>query len=89
MMSTYLYQKLGNLLQQGLSDPFVTEIILNPDSQLWFHRHGDGYQLAGTMHENEANNFVHALAESALVNASGFELLKDSRFLRLLNSDGF
>ena len=63
MAYTYLYEKLGNLLQQGLSDPLVTEIILNPDSALWFHRHGDGYCKVGIMNENEANNFVHALAE--------------------------
>jgi type IV secretion system protein TrbB len=63
MHHTYLHQKLGSTLQHALDDPKITEIILNPDGQLWFHYHGEGYQPAGTMDEAQANNFVHALAE--------------------------
>lgn len=63
MNSAYLKQKLGALLLEGLQHPRVTEIILNPDGNVWFHLHGEGYQLRGTMNEIEANNFVHALAE--------------------------
>lgn len=63
MQSTYLHQKIGTTLQHALDTPEITEIILNPDGQLWFHIQGKGYQPAGTMEETQANNFVHALAE--------------------------
>ncbi len=66
----YLWEKLGSIIQQGLQDNRVDEIMLNPDGALWFYpSDSGGYQ--GHLTADDAEQFVHALAQyrRAFVNA--------------------
>ena len=36
MDPSYLWEKLGALIQSGLRDENVFEVMLNPDGQIWF-----------------------------------------------------
>lgn len=62
MEASYLWKKLGSKIQQGLQDDNVFEIILNPDSSLWFKHKTKGMLPVGKLGEYQANSFAHALA---------------------------
>lgn len=62
MHKDYLWEKLGPLLQQGLRDPAILELMLNPDGALWFTHKEKGHQQVGQLSENASGAFVHALA---------------------------
>lgn len=63
MEANYLWEKLGPQIHQGLQDDNVFEIILNPDSSLWFKHKTTGMLSVGKLDEHQANSFVHALAQ--------------------------
>lgn len=44
MNKAYLWEKLGYVVQKGLLDPAVREVMLNPDGQLWFQHQTNGIE---------------------------------------------
>jgi len=69
---TYLYQKLGHLIQKALSDDDVNEIMVNPDGDIWAKHAHDGTVMIGMIRQETLSQFVHAFAQSmdAYLNAS-------------------
>jgi type IV secretion system protein TrbB len=63
MREEYLWQKCGPIIQEGLQDENIFEIMLNPDHQLWFKHKTKGNIHVGEMNESASSNFVHALAQ--------------------------
>lgn len=63
MKLEYLWEKLGHKIHQGLIDDDVFEIMLNPDTQLWFKHKTKGTISAGNMDEHQSASFLHALAQ--------------------------
>jgi len=63
MNETYLWEKLGPLVRQGLLDNYVYEVMLNPDGKLWFMHHDEGNVCVGDMLKSQSSAFVHALAQ--------------------------
>lgn len=61
MNKSYLWEKLGFIVQKGFQDNEVFEIMLNPDGNLWF-KISKGNIYAGVMNQKDAINFVNALA---------------------------
>jgi type IV secretion system protein TrbB len=64
MLKDYLWQKLGTLVQQGLQDENIVEVMLNQDGKLWFKHRVEGNKAIGHVYSDEALSFVHALAQS-------------------------
>lgn len=62
MNKDYLWKKLGNDIQQGLADPDIVEVMLNPDATLWFKHKNHGNVFSGCVSSHQATAFVHALA---------------------------
>lgn len=65
MNQSYLHDKLGPHIQSALLDNAVTEVMLNPDGQLWCKSREEGTQAIGHMSPLDAMSFVHALSQSA------------------------
>lgn len=65
MNKAYLWEKCGALIQQGLLDDDVTEIILNPDKKLWFYSKTEGKTHVTCLHANEMKLFIFAVAKYA------------------------
>ncbi len=63
MNKQYLWKKLGPIIQRGLEDDNVFEVMLNPDQSLWFTHKTQGNIPAGDMTVLESTAFVHALAQ--------------------------
>lgn len=63
MHSDYLLEKLGPVIQAALQDDEITEIMLNPNDQLWLVHQAKGTIAAGSYSAEEAKLFVHALAQ--------------------------
>ncbi len=57
-----LTRQLGDLVNAGLSDPEVTEIILNSNGALWFERFGRPMEQVGTMQPHEAEAIISTIA---------------------------
>ena len=65
MQTDYLFDKCGSLIQQALIDTNVTEVMLNPDLNLWVHHKAQGHQQIGTLQKQAALTFAHAVAHYA------------------------
>lgn len=62
MNKSYLWEKLGSIVQKGLKDNGVFEIMLNPDGKLWFKTTA-GNRYIGLTDRHAAAAFAHALAQ--------------------------
>jgi type IV secretion system protein VirB11 len=57
---------LGESIVRALDDPFVVEVMANPDGQIWTDRIGEGRQpTAETISRDDANTIVRLLADHA------------------------
>ncbi|TKF87768.1 P-type conjugative transfer ATPase TrbB, partial [Vibrio sp. F13] len=46
-----------------LNDPSVTELMLNPDGQLWIERQGEAMQSVGEVEGEDATRILNALSD--------------------------
>lgn len=63
MKNHYLWEKLGSIIQNGLNNDAIYEIMLNSDGKLWFKHKSWGNVYAGEVSKNQAASFVHALSQ--------------------------
>lgn len=61
---TKLLGELGTVVCDGLEDPTVLEIMLNPDGQIWFDRMGSGMEPVGRMSAVNAIALIGTIADS-------------------------
>ena len=49
-----LRRELGEVVLTALADPRTEDIVLNPDSQIWVKRQGEGFRAVGNMASSQA-----------------------------------
>ena len=52
----------GDLVMSAINDDDITEIMLNPDSSLWFEHRTKGMYNAGRVPESQATSFIYTVA---------------------------
>lgn len=57
-----LRRELGDAVMGALGDPRTEDIVLNPDSQLWVKRQGEGFRAVGTMPAAQAQSAIRTIA---------------------------
>ena len=66
-----LRRELGDIVLTALADARTEDIVLNPDSQLWVKRQGEGFRAVGTMPPTQALSAIRTIASQrrTVVNA--------------------
>ena len=63
MDKAYLWNKLPQTIQSFLQDDKVTEVIVNPDSQIWISHKEKGALSKGVLSHEKALDFIQAVAQ--------------------------